>query len=269
MPAFDIGTVFSRFFRLVGENFAVIAALGLIGVVLPSVVVAYGVTSMLGGLIGAPNPTDAYLGLLSGTNLGISFGSGLLLFVLNLIILSMITEVTILRAIGKPMDIGAIFSHALRNILPLLVISILVAIMIFFGFLAFIIPGIFLALATCVAVPVYVGEPARGITGSISRSFELTKGRRWWLLLIFIVLGIGAMAIGGTISSMTMPFMFTPGTTPDPANMGATMMPYMLVNAAVDGVVRVLGTVLVAAIYVCLRETREKLTPETTAEVFN
>ena len=119
------------------------------------------------------------------------------------------------------------------------------------------------------AVPAYVGEPARGITGSISRSFELTKGRRWWLLLIFIVLGIGAMAIGGTISSMAMPFMFTPGTTPDAASMGTAMMPYMLVNAAVDGVIRVLGTVLVAAIYVCLRETRERLTPETTAEVFN
>ena len=93
--------------------------------------------------------------------------------------------------------------------------------------------------------------------------------RRWWLLLIFIVLGIGAMVVSGTVSSITMPFMFTPGTTPDAASMATTMMPYMLVNAAVDGVVRVLGTVLVAAIYVCLRESRERLTPETTAEVFN
>lgn len=269
MPAFDIGTVFSRFFRLVGENFAIIAALGLIGVILPSVVVAYGVTSVLGGLIGAANPTDAYLGMFTGANMGISFGSGLLLFVLNLVILSMITEVTILRAVGKPVDVGTIFGHALRNILPLLAISILVGIMIFCGIIALIIPGIFLALATCVAIPAYVGEPARGITGSISRSFELTKGRRWWLLLIFIVLGIAAMVVSGTISSMTMPFMFTPGTTPDAASMTTTMMPYMLVNAAVDGVVRVLGTVLVAAIYVCLRESRERLTPETTAEVFN
>lgn len=269
MPVFDMGTVFNRFFNLLGENFAVFALLGLVGVILPTLGVTYGMVTLMSSLFSAADPEAMSLQMFTAPNLIMSFGGGLVMLVFQLVVLSMITEVAILRAIGKPADIGGIFGHALRNILPLLAISILTGLMIMLGFLFLIIPGIFLALATCVAVPSYVGEPGRGIFGSISRSFELTKGRRWWLLLIFIILFVAAMMISGTLSSLAMPSMMMNGaTTPDLANFSAMMMPYQLLNAVVSGALSVVGMVFMAAVYVCLRETREPLTPENTANVF-
>lgn len=267
MPSFDIGTVLNRFFRLLGENFGLFALLGLFGVILPAVLLTFGIFSVLGNVMTATDPMIAYAQMFAGPALGVTVIGGILVFVASLVVLSAITEVAILRAVGKPVDLGAVFGQGLRNALPLLVISILVGLMVMAGTLALIIPGIFLALATCVAIPSYVGEPGRGIIGSISRSFELTKGRRWWLLLIFIVVIVLSFVLGTVLSLLTMPLMFINGV-PSETTSPATMMPYLMANAFVDGIFRVLGFVLVAAIYVCLRESREKLTPDNAAEVF-
>jgi hypothetical protein len=75
-------------------------------------------------------------------------------------------------------------------ILPIIGLSILEGFIIGLGLLAFLIPGIYLALALSVAVQVLIVEH-QGVTASMKRSFFLTRGNKleifgYWLIIILI-----------------------------------------------------------------------------------
>ncbi len=65
-----------------------------------------------------------------------------------------------------------------RNILPLFLISVLSAVFITSGFIAFIIPGIYLMIVLSLSLPILFFE-GKGVFESISRSFRLIRGK-WW-----------------------------------------------------------------------------------------
>lgn len=257
MPKFDLGTVFSRFFKLVGENAGLFFAIGVIGNIVPAVAVTYAMFATLG--LSFQGKAD--FSQFTPDNFGYFGGAGLIIFIMSLVTLSMITEVAILRAVGKTPNLATVLGHGFRNILPIIAISILIFLLLVAGMVLLIVPLFFWAICTCVAVPCYVGEPGRGIFGSISRSFELTKGNRWWLLLIFFV-AIVAETIGSSALGAAIPMLAQPGNE-------AMLMPLQLLNAVFSGVLSLLGNIFITAIYVCLRESKEKLSPENAASVFS
>ncbi|MBW8735260.1 MAG: glycerophosphoryl diester phosphodiesterase membrane domain-containing protein, partial [Asticcacaulis sp.] len=126
------------------------------------------------------------------------------------------------------------------------------------------IPGIFLAICLCVAIPAYVGQPGVGAWGAIQKSFELTRGNRWWLLLIGIVLFFAYMIIAGTLGVAIVGIAMTSG---DIHQMNS--LPVQIANAFVSGITNLLGYIFAAATYVTLRESKEKLAPDNAAEVFS
>ena len=67
--------------------------------------------------------------------------------------------------------------------------AIAFAILLTIGFALLVIPGIILLLMLWVYVPAIVIEK-KGVGGAFGRSRELTKGRRWAILGLFIVVGI-------------------------------------------------------------------------------
>ena len=88
---------------------------------------------------------------------------------------------------GRKAPFNECMSVALRYFLPLLGLGILVGLGMILGFMLLIIPGIFIALGWSIAAPVLIVE-GKGITDSISRSWELTKGYKRWILLLVIIL---------------------------------------------------------------------------------
>ena len=260
MPRFDIGVVFGRFFKLIGQNFGLFAIIGFIGVVLPGIA-----ASILGQMIiGAPMVWTEAFRRFDSTAIGAAAGIGLVALVINLMTVSAITETAILRAVDKKVQAGAILGNALRNALPLLVIFILVGIFVTIGFIFLIIPGIFLILCLWVAIPAYVGQPGLGIWGAVMKSFELTRDNRWWLLLIGIVLIVISMMVNGTIGVAMIGFAMSSGDVHQ-----VTSLPVQIASAFVSGIMRLLGYVFTAALYVTLRESKEKLSPDNAAEVFS
>ncbi len=260
MPKFDLGTVFARFFKLVAENFALFLVIGLAGSILPAMAVTYVTTSILD----VSQDLSAYAKLDAGGWL--IFGAAVLvLFVLNLMTVSAITEVAILRAIGKPVSSSALIGSSLRNALPLFVVGLLTSLFIVLGFVVLIVPGVFLATCLCVAVPAYVGQPNLGIWGAVMKSFELTRGNRWWLVLIGIVLIVASMIVGAAFGGVMVGLAMSGGNLSNVVR----SLPYQLANSALSGVSNLVGYVLAAAIYVCLREVKEKLSPENAASVFS
>lgn len=261
MPRFDIGVVFGRFFKLIGENFGLFAIIGLIGVVLPAI----GGSIVAQNFIGAPAAWSESFQHLGAPAIAAFAGVGLVAIVINLMTVSAITETAILRAVDKKVDAGALLGSGLRNVLPLFVISVLVAIFIVLGLIVLVIPGIFLALCLCVAVPAYVGQPGLGIWGAVMKSFELTRGNRWWLLLIGIVLFFASMIVGGTLGVAMIGFAMSSGDV----SHAATSLPVQIANAFISGVMRLLSYIFAAATYVTLRESKERLAPANAAEVFS
>jgi hypothetical protein len=103
---------------------------------------------------------------------------------------------------GRPFEIGESLGKGLRRFLPLLGTAILVGIGLAIGTMLLIVPGLILATMWYVAIPVCVLETAGPVT-SLSRSAELTKGSRWKIfgisILMFLIVAIPAAIIEGVL----------------------------------------------------------------------
>jgi len=255
MP-FTFGNAFNRFFQLLGSNFGPFAVIGLICTILPAMAVMYVEFSYMG--ISQADPT--WINKLSTFTPQVwgFVGLGwLALLLFNLMSLSAITEIAILRSVDKTVNYGSVIGNAVKNAIPLFIVEIFVALLLMAGFVLLLVPGIIWALCTCVAVPSYVGQPGVGIFGAIGKSFQLTRNHRWALLLLFIVMFVIAVVISGALTATTIGM---PG--------GVTALPSLLTRGFVNGVFALLGHVLAASIYVSLRQDKEKTTPDATAAVF-
>jgi hypothetical protein len=95
-------------------------------------------------------------------------------------------------------------SRGLARLLPVLGLSILVALAVGFGIVAFVIPGLIAIASLAVALPACVVERS-GPFLSLSRSSDLTRGYRWPILgvaIALIIIGmIGDALIGAALSS--------------------------------------------------------------------
>lgn len=247
---FSFSVAFSRFFKLLSENFPLIFLLGLLSYVLPDLALSF-----IGNIYSSMD--DAYNNVSTSlTSSWVGIVVGLLSVFLYLINISMVTEVAILRAVGKTPHIGQIFSSALQNALPILAISVLSALWIALGFIALIIPGIILSLGLSVVIPSYVGERHLGVIGAMKRSLFLTRNHRGSIFLIGLVSAIVVAILTGMVAG-SMRMSLLPETI---------LLPLTTVANDIMGV---LGNVLYAAIYITLRESKDKRGPEQTASVFD
>lgn len=118
------------------------------------------------------------------------------LWLVNIIYVAVMTDIALRLAAGRPVTPAAVFGGAIRNAFPLLLLYCLLLLGFLLGSALLVVPGIFFAVAFSVAVPVYVGE-GKGILRALKRAFELTKGRRGqifilWLCVAFVVV-VGAV----------------------------------------------------------------------------
>jgi hypothetical protein len=114
--------------------------------------------------------------------------------ILVLLILSMTTLCTALtieliskRYLKQHQGIGQYIQNVLPFIFPVIGLTLLQGLIIGLGFLAFLIPGIYFALALSVAVQALIVE-RKGVMESIRRSFFLTKGKKLEILGFGLIL---------------------------------------------------------------------------------
>ena len=93
-------------------------------------------------------------------------------------------------------------------LIPVFVAQLLTSIAMFFGFMALIIPGLFLAARFSVVAAAAADQRARGPIGYIAASWNLTKGNAlsliFYYLLIFVAVAVvymlAIMVLGGLVS---------------------------------------------------------------------
>ncbi|MGX5803925.1 hypothetical protein ACWGS9_22130 [Bradyrhizobium sp. Arg314] len=179
--------------------------------------------------------------------------AGLISFVCALLLQSALVRATIEDLNGKRPSFGDCIQMAIRFLLPTLAIGLLVGLGAGLGLMLLIVPGIILWLGWSMAVPVLIQE-RRGVFGSMSRSRALTKGSRWALFGLFLILIIIAMIVQW---GMLLVLVLFGGII---AEIGA---------ALVQTVVSMVLSIATAVSYVELRQAKEGASIDELAEIFS
>jgi hypothetical protein len=97
------------------------------------------------------------------------------------------------------------FSFAIRKLPSLLIATLIVDILVIFGLIAFIVPGVILGIMYFLVVPVILNENI-GTLSSLSRSKFLANGRWFKTFTVFLIVGI-VVAVASSITGLiAMPF---------------------------------------------------------------
>lgn len=231
---FRIGVALSKTFDLLTRYFGKFLLLTLI----PMIPLLFLAIAGLGRPIAA-----ASLGFLGATTIILSF------------FLKIVAQATTLYGAfqamhGQPFTIGQSFQVGLGRALPVVGVALLVSVATGLAAILLIVPGIIVYCMYYVAIPVCVIERP-GVMASASRSAALTKGYRWsifgLLVLVAVVAGVVSYALrllGGGLLGVLLQFG------------------WQIVATA-------FGAVLVAVVYHDLRVAKEGIDTESLASVFD
>jgi hypothetical protein len=171
---FRIGNVLNRAVEICAANFPFFFVITLI-VALPNLFLTMNVNPNAPPQLGTLLPlllTSLVLGLVLNT-----FGEAIILYG------------AFQRLRGSPLNVGEAIQRALARFLPLLGLGLLYGLAIMFGMMLLIVPGFILLVMWAVVVPACIVE-GLGPIESMSRSAGLTKGHRWQIFGIIILIGI-------------------------------------------------------------------------------
>lgn len=116
----------------------------------------------------------------------------------NLIIqclaLTCVMHATVAHGADRKAGLAACLNVSGKRLLPLLAVLVCYSVAVMLGSLVFLIPGIMLAILWSVAMPVIV-EERRGLFGAFGRSQNLTRGARWKLFGLFLLLLLMSLGV--------------------------------------------------------------------------
>jgi uncharacterized membrane protein len=183
----SLGRIFSRAFGVMGHNPLVIFGIAFLFGALPQMIVS--------GILATAMPPAADADYMRGVFV-VGIIGGIVGLALSALVQGAIAKATLAEDEGRKASFGECVTIGLRYALPLILVGLLTGLGVMLGMLLLVVPGIILMLMWAVAAPVVVAEKA-GVTEAMSRSRELTKGARWKIFGLFLVLLVIAFAISG------------------------------------------------------------------------
>lgn len=241
-PVFSLGSVLERGFAIYFRNIVTFSTIALL-VIIP------------------------YILLLMLISQGeIQFDQGLMtvvLLLLNLLLTYLATAAiaygTFRAMQGQRASIGDCLSSGLALVFPVLGVAILSAFAVLLGLFLLIVPGLIVLTMLWVAIPAMVVERP-GVTRAMGRSADLTKGYRWRVFGIIVILMLINAASGMIVNA---PF----------AAGGAQTLSSMAWNAGLSGFLAAFQTALAAVmatvVYHDLRVAKEGIGVGDIARVFD
>lgn len=250
VPALGVGAI-------VGDSFAVFLGRIVWFTLLAFVpfVVFYGVLAMIVGSSVFEPSLDGSSGMSGVVSLAVQFGQVVVFSLTG----GFLVQAAYDAKLGHPVRLGEYVAGTLRQIVPLVLCSIVVWIGIVVAMTALIVPGIWLLAVWSVVVPAIVIEG--GGFSALGRSAALTKGYRWPIVGTLVLLTI-CMAIAGLV------LFFFVGTLLAAIGGLFGLIAGAILYALMSGVSYGIYFVGIALIYARLREIKEGISVETLAEVF-
>lgn len=250
-PRVSIGEILKRAFGTIGSN-----PLGTLGIAfllnaLPS--------QLLGGWIQRMAMSDlsafATLGYVSLT----LFGYLLMLF-FSLLAQAVLVKATVSFSQGSTASVRQMLSSSLPKILPLLAVGILLSLGVGLGMILLIVPGVMLMVMWSVAVQSVVAEDV-GVFDAFARSRELTKGHRWKVFGLMLLLMVLAILASMVVTVILGVFLSVGDISP--------LSPMLLIpQTIVSSVIMAVWGCALASLFISLREAQEGPQVDALAQVF-
>jgi len=126
---------------------------------------------------------------------------GILSTLLSAVVCGALTTGTLRSLRGGQPRPGQMIAVGFRLMWNVLSVTVVLEIAVLLGFVLLVVPGLALVAGLWVAVPVAATERWSGTSDALSRSWELTKGRRWKVLAV--ALSTLAAAVGALAAALT------------------------------------------------------------------
>ena len=168
--------------------------------------------------------------------------------------------------VGQKASVMGYLSASLKQIVPIVIVTLLVTIAVYIGLFLLVIPGIWIAAVLSVCVPAIVIE--RAGFGAFGRSASLTKGYRWPIVgvaIVFIAIMFLVTLLLGGIMGGVMAATMSAGTDPG----AGFFIGVVVISALISGPIYGLFAIPPALIYARLREIKEGVTVDSLADVFS
>lgn len=262
----SIGRVFERAFATITHNPMVTLGLAFLFGAVPSLLSTYA-TNLMRADMARTQLSSGQQGLSSfGYEMvGVMLFSSALAILIAALTQAVLTRATTAESESRRAGFAESVAAAFRVVFPLAALMILLVLAVMLGFILLIVPGVMLYVMWSVASPALVEEHS-GVFGSFARSRELTKGARWKIFaLLLIVLAVGllleAAAARAAIQLVGVDAMATASAGKLPLALTAVMLVVSTIKNVFWGTVQ-------ASTYVELRQWKEGGSTEQLAEVF-
>jgi hypothetical protein len=253
-PRFEIGRVIRRIFSVIGSN-----------------IVTFAVLSLIPGLswaaIGDPFQDSSGALIIPGFN-AILVVTALFLFYMasGVVLQGAVVHGAFASLSGRRASLGDCLATGLKYVIPLFLIGMLATLGIIAGMILLVVPGIMLAVMWVAVSPACVVENT-GVLGAFRRSSELSRGHRWPIFGLFVVIVILVFIITFLLGVFTVILIgSTQGAIADVANFTAVAM---IADAISTMVTAIFTSTVAASVYYELRQIKEGVGPEALASVFD
>lgn len=246
---FRIGQVFSRAWSVFTGNFL-------------TFIMVTGIASLPALLIPQPTP-----GVPASPfqNLGPTVLGALLMIVLGTLSQAIVLYGAFQVMRGRPIDLAESARIGLRRFFPIVGLALCVALLAFLASLLFVVPGVIVYLMWFVATPVCVVEQL-GPFASMGRSRELTKGHRWKLLGLSLLILVPALIVGAIVGAVVLATLGTGGFLAMSTAMAGTLG--KVVNVIWSAVWTAFFAIVIVVTYHDLRVAKEGVDTDQIAAVF-
>ncbi|URD60870.1 hypothetical protein M8312_14000 [Sphingomonas sp. KRR8] len=245
----SVGRVISRAFGFIASSPAIALGSALLFGALPSILSQVLMTTSFRGVAASNASSPLFSGLMF-----LGFLSFVVAMVFSGLMQATITRGLVIEHEGGRPSFGQCLAGGMRYALPIVGLIILWSIAVGFGFMLLMIPGLILITMWSVAVPALVEENT-GVFGAFSRSRELTRGARWKIFGLLIMLLIIYYLISMVLGLVGLASVSRTSLMLDPA---AGLPIGLLVGSAISGAIfTLLWATIQPSLFVELRDARE------------
>ena len=264
---FEIGRVVSETFKALLGYPVQIFVLTFFGVGIPMMIV-----SLWPLLIGAdqginlydPNWIESFdwEGMLA-----LFAGVYLIYMLISVVMIGALIHISVKALSRQKVILSEALKTGLRLFFPMLGLMIIYIFGVMVGLLLLIIPGVFIMLGWALAFNIRVVEGG-SVTDALSRSWEISKGYKRWLLLAYIIFTVLGAVIGLVFQ---IPVLFFGNSQMAFFEGGSTS--FWIANAIATGLTQMVTLALsyvgLTAAYMEVRRVREGLIIESVADIFS
>lgn len=214
-----------------------------------------GIPSLAFGLL-----TSVVVGAAPGTgeyNL-LAFAGGAVGLITGTVLQAALIHLTAADLNSRRASVGDALTTGLRNMMPLIWLSLLYGLGVGAASVLLLVPGLILLVMWSVGAPVLIVE-RRGVTASLTRSGVLTKGSRWRIFGLMMIYGVITVVIQLVLTALIGGFSSGAAATPT-AVVGSTVI------AVLSGMIGATGA---AVLYTELRRIKDGVGISELAAIFD